>query len=242
MTNNIIHVDFPASLYHKVNTKKKQIVLHHTVSGRGVMGDIGWWKQNPSRIATSFIINWDGKTYQLFDSNYWAHHLGITNAVFEEMKVPFTYRRANSGRNIIDNNITLNEESIGIEIDAWGGLVRCEKDMKWYPGQWDSNLNRNVPRTNLTPLPEDRIYFYPNGYRGFFAYERYTDEQIESTRKILIMLSEKHNIPLKYNSDMWFVDRKALMGEPGVWSHTSYRFDKTDAHPQLELVKMLESL
>lgn len=244
MTNKIefINYNFPSHLYFKEIKNKKQIVLHHTVSGRGVDGDINWWKQSSSRIATPFIINWDGKIYKLFDSKHWAHHIGVQNSIFEEFKIPFKYRKLNTGRTIYANNIILNEESIGIEIDAWGGLVRNEKNGLWYPGKWDEYLQTNIPRTNLKPLSEDRIYYYPNGYRDFFAYEKYTPEQIESTRKLLLYLGKKHKIPLNYNSDMWYVDKAALSGEPGIWSHTSYRFDKTDAHPQDDLIKMLQNL
>ena len=41
---------------------------------------------------------------------------------------------------------------------------------------------------------------------------------------------------------MWDVSKNALTGKPGVWSHTSYRFDKSDIHPQQEVIDMLKSL
>jgi hypothetical protein len=41
---------------------------------------------------------------------------------------------------------------------------------------------------------------------------------------------------------MWEVSKEALKSVPGIWSHTSVRSDKSDCHPQLELIAMLKSL
>jgi hypothetical protein len=35
---------------------------------------------------------------------------------------------------------------------------------------------------------------------------------------------------------------KALSGTPGVWTHVSYRADKSDCHPQIELINALKEL
>jgi len=45
-----------------------------------------------------------------------------------------------------------------------------------------------------------------------------------------------------YNGNMWDVNEDALNGEPGVWTHVSYRSDKSDCHPQPELIDVLKSL
>lgn len=213
---DIIQVDFPENRYFKEQTTKRQIVLHHTVSGRGVTGDINWWIQNPQRIATCVIVDWKGDIYQLFSSIYWAHHLGTRAA----------------------NNTALNKAAIGIEIDAWGALVK--ENRAWYPARWDETLKKFIPDKRVKPI--ENVQKYPDGYRGFYGYEKYTDEQIESVRKLLVYWGEQHNIPLKYNEDMWDVSSRAMRGDAGVWSHTSYRSDKSDAHPQPELIDMLKSL
>ncbi|MFW6246571.1 MAG: N-acetylmuramoyl-L-alanine amidase [bacterium] len=210
----IIQEDFPDHLYFKERTKKNQIVLHHTVSGRNVDGDINWWKQNPQRIATSIIIDWKGNIHQLFSTRYWAYHLGISAS----------------------NNRALNQASIGVEIDAWGGLVKYNR--KWYPARW--NGKKYVANTNFKPV--ENVQTYSKKYRGFYGYEKYTDEQIESVRKLLVYWGNVHDIPLNYNENMWDVNGMALRGEPGIWSHTSFRADKSDVHPQPELIEMLKSL
>jgi hypothetical protein len=75
--NDIVVVDFPDNQYVREQTNKNQIVLHHTVSGQGVDGDISWWRQTVERIGTAIIIGWDGNIYQSFSSKYWSYHLGL---------------------------------------------------------------------------------------------------------------------------------------------------------------------
>jgi hypothetical protein len=214
--NEIIDVDFPDNQYFKIQTPKKQIVLHHTVSGVGVDGDISWWRQTSDRIGTAVIIGADGKIYQCFSSIYWAYHLGLKT----------------------DNNTALNKGSIGIEIDSWGGLI--ESNGKWYPAKWDSNLNSFIPNIRVSSIAN--VTKYPKGYKGFYGYESYSDEQIDAVYKLLKYWGGKYNIPLNYNEDMFNVSNRALNGTPGVWSHTSFRADKSDCHPQPEIIEMLKSL
>lgn len=211
--NEIIVVDFPENQYVKEQTDKKQIVLHHTVSGQGVDGDIAWWRKTVERIGTAIIIGWDGKIYQCFSSKYWAYHLGAGNS-------------------------KLDKQSIGIEIDSWGGLIRYNR--LWYPAKWDENLKQNVANTNVKPV--QNVQTYENGYRGFYGFEKYTDAQIEAVRKLLVFFGEKYKIPLDYNDDMFFYSSNAIDGKSGIWTHTSFRQDKSDCHPQTELIQMLKSL
>jgi len=83
--------------YYKEEFDKKQIVLHHTVSGPGIRGDLATWKKYKSNIATCMVVERDGKINQLFSSKYWAYHLG-------------------AGKSSLDKH------SIGIELDNWGQL------------------------------------------------------------------------------------------------------------------------
>lgn len=205
---------FPSYKYFKKIYTKNQIVLHHTVSGNGVLGDIAHWIKSKFRMGTCVIIERDGKINQVFSSKYWAYHLGVPSSTYLKMGVP--YRRW-------DMN------SIGIEIDSYGGL-------KWNKSKerWETVYGN--------PIPTENVIEYKDGYRGYYAFERYTDEQIESVRQLLVFWSENYNIPLNYNSDMWEVSARALKGVSGVWSHTSFRFDKSDIHPQPEMVEMLKNL
>jgi N-acetyl-anhydromuramyl-L-alanine amidase AmpD len=177
------------------------------------MGDINWWKQTESRVATAIIISRNGDIYQAFSSKYWAHHLGVKSTVFKKY-------------GLSSINTKLNQESIAIEIDSWGGLTK--KDGTWYHA-----LNKPF---------KGEVVEYPDGYRGYKAFEKYTDAQIESTRQLLEFWGESYGIDLKYKGDEIFdIDLRALKGEEGVWMHTSVRPDKSDLHPQKELIDMLKS-
>ena len=75
--NKIVGVNFPVEQYIATATGKNQIVIHHTVSGSGVDGDINHWLSSSARVATALIIDREGVIHQCFSSRYWAHHLGI---------------------------------------------------------------------------------------------------------------------------------------------------------------------
>jgi N-acetyl-anhydromuramyl-L-alanine amidase AmpD len=208
MTLPIINtLSFPEDQYYKEVFDKKIIVLHHTASGKGSDGDYRHWLSNKERVATSQIINHDGTCTQLFNSSFWGHHIGCTHA----------------------NNRLLNQISIAIEIDSWGGLTWNEgsKTFHTYTG---------------AKIDKSKVIEYEKSFRGFRFFERYTPEQIESVRLLLLFWGEKYKIPLDYNEDMWDVSARALNCTHGIWAHTSYRKDKSDIHPQPEMIEMLKGL
>ncbi|HYG50488.1 MAG TPA: N-acetylmuramoyl-L-alanine amidase [Flavobacteriales bacterium] len=198
---------FPEGQFFKEIFNKEQIVLHHTASGRGSDGDYKHWLNTPERIATSQIVEHDGTCAQLFNSKYWGYHLGITHP----------------------NSKRLNQNSIAIEIDSWGGLT------------YDTVKKVFLSYTGAV-VPKENVIEYEKGFRGYRFFERYTAEQIESVRKLLLFWSEAYDIPLDYNADMWDISQRALEGTPGIWSHTSYKKEKSDIHPQPEMIAMLQGL
>jgi N-acetyl-anhydromuramyl-L-alanine amidase AmpD len=221
---------FPDEQYYKEETTKKQICLHHTASGRGATGDFRHWLSNAERVATPVIIGTEGTIFQLFQSKYWGHHLGIKANVFEDAGLP-------------SRNTELNKHCIGIEIDAWGPLALVDGKFYSYVG---------------TLVPEDEVTRYPEGYKKYpdstffnqhhlvgkpaLYYHKYSDAQIRSTAQLLELWCNAYNIPKDYDWEMWDVNKRALSGEPGIFTHTSYRPDKADCHPQPELIEMLKSL
>lgn len=211
---SIIQQVFPVGKYFSQSYDKNQVVLHHTVSGSGVFGDIAHWIKSKFRMGTCVIVGRRGDINQLFSSRFWAYHLGVQGWVYRRMKVKYNRRDMNS---------------IGIEIDSYGGLKWNESMDRW------ENVYGGHVRTS-------KVVEYPEGFRGYYAFERYTSEQIESVRQLLVYWNERYGIPLDYKSDMWDVSANALSGVDGVYSHTSFRFDKSDCHPQPELITMLKQL
>lgn len=206
--SKIVSVNFPVEQYIPIPVNKTQIVLHHTVSGAGVDGDIGHWLSSKARVATSVIIDRKGVIHQCFSTKYWAHHLGVKTGFIREQGTTKT-------------NIELNQSSVGIELDSYGGLVK--KDGKFYTVYGNE-------------IDEKLVVEYKGGFRGFYFYEKYTDAQIDAMTDLLAYLCDKYGIPSKFNKDMFDVSKKALNGVPGIYSHTSYRSDKSDVHPQKELI------
>ncbi len=197
--------DFPESQYYKEEFKKELIVLHHTASGSGAEGDINHWASNIEHVATSHILNRDGSVCQLYNSKYWAHHIGCTHP----------------------NNRKLNQISIGLEIDSWGILT-------WRDGKFYTYTDKVIPEANVIE--------YDKSFRGGRFFERYTPEQIESTRLLLLHWGKTYGIPLDNNEDMWDLSNRAFSCTPGIWGHTSFRKDKSDIHPQPEMIEMLKGL
>lgn len=208
----IVLEQFPENQYVKQITRKSQIVIHHTVSGPGISGDKAWWESTPERIATHFIIDREGVIHQFFKEEYWASHLGIKQEVFSKFGVKYQ---------------NLDQTSISIELDSWGPL-----------------------KGDLTPVgnPKFGEVKYPYEYctaapfRGYRFYERYTGKQLEALQELLLYLTKKHLITRRYNENMFDQNRVALSGAPGIWGHVSFRSDKSDPHPQKELVDLLKNL
>jgi len=215
---------FPENKYFQEQFKKEQILLHHTVSGPNLSGDVNTWINNKYRVGTCIIIARDGTPYQLFSSRYWAYHIGAG-----------------------DHN--QDKRSIGIEIDNWGGLkpgggLKSFRPYNRYFNNWryprfTSSQKYYTIYGNSVNVP---VQYYQNGYRGFNYFEKYTNAQIQTVGELLLFWRDRYDIPLNYNEHMWLVSATAKQGNPGVWSHTSFRSDKSDVHPQPELIDMLKTI
>ena len=219
--SKIKQVPLKETEYFKEEHKKTQIVLHHTAgnsSGVNVAND--WAKDSRGRIATCIVISgkgskntYDGEIVQCFSSKHWAYHLGIKGDVFKAYGVPHQI---------------LDKITIGIEICNWGQLEK--RGDKFY-----NYVDREVPADEVTTLDEP--------YKGYKYYHKYTDAQIESVKNLLEYWSKNYGIDLTFNWDQMFtVNKKALKGENGLYSHNSYRKDKVDIYPCPRMIEMLKSL
>lgn len=217
-------VSFPDEQYFKEEIEKTQVVLHHTVSGDGAQGDISTWEDDPTVVGTCIIVDRAGTPWQLFSSKYWAWHLGVGSR-------------------------KLDSHSIGIEIDNWGWLIPGDgtkkqfgKDKNGFPKMVQTEMGKYYTYYgNAVAVP---MQYYPNGFRGYNYYEKYSENQIRTVGELILYWKMKYNIPLTYNEDMWDVSQRALEGTPGIWTHCSYSppSQKTDCHSQPDLIEMLKTL
>jgi len=233
--NKIEFVDFPKDHYFKEEWPKSVICLHHTVSNpNSIEGDLRTWLSKPSHVATCILISGDGTPHQCFSSKYWAYHLGLQTSVFKENDVPYK---------------SIDKISIGIEIDNWGGLLLGDgKTIKNFGTEEAPRMVRleegkyYAAYGNVVNVDENKLSYYEFGFRGYKYFMNYTQQQINTVGELLLFWNKRYGIPLTYNEDMWDVSKKALSGEPGIWAHVSYRYDKSDIHPDIKMIKMLKSL
>lgn len=210
--NKIRKVDF-AGHYYQEEHPKNQIYLHHTAGNGDGVGVANYWKSNSEKIATAFIISDSGEIVQCFGSKYYAYHLGLKKKVFTDNELPY---------------LPLDKTSIGIEICNYGQLKKNEngKYINWAKGV----------------VKDSEVIELEKPFRGYKYWQNYTDKQIEATKDLLVYLCDKYKISKVYNEDIWDVNKRALKGENGIFTHNSVRFDKTDIYPHPKMIEMLKSL
>ena len=192
--------------------KKKQIYLHHTAGGGNPIAVAKYFEQKEGKVATAFVIGEKGTIVQLFSSKHWAYHLGLKPEVFSDMGV--TYQ-------------SLDKISIGIEICNYGPLKKQN-------GYFVNYVGGRVDRSQVTEL---------NGkYKGHIFWQKYTDAQIESTRQLLVYLCDTYGISKQYFDSIFDIDKRALKGENGIFTHNSVRHDKSDIYPCPRMIEMLKNL
>ncbi len=206
--------------YVKKQTKKDTIVIHHTAGGHHPVWTVNsWGRDNRGRIATAYTIG--SRSITNGDSSV----DGLIVMAFDPK-----YWAWHLG--VKGTNGVLDAKSIGIEICNYGP-IKLGKDGKYY--NW---VNK--------PVPASEVYDLGFLWRGYRYFHRYTDAQIESLRHLLLFLSQEYGIDIRANQPWsaasFETSKTALSGAPGLWTHVNYRKDKSDCHPQPELIAMLNSL
>jgi hypothetical protein len=213
----------PPGQYVNKETSKEYIMLHHTAGRHNPYRTVdGWAKDNRGRVGTNYVI---GGISQ--DGKNTQYDGKVIRAINDE------YYGWHIGRG---GSFYMKEHSISIEICSAGGLKKKN-------GVWKTWFGETVESKQVYELDEP--------FRGFHAFQVYSDEQLKSLRALLIHLSEKHGINIKegmgdmlrknqeafeFNKDIY--DGKVF----GLINHTNCRTDKSDMFPQPELIDMILSL
>lgn len=111
----------------------------------------------------------------------------------------------------------MEQASIGIEICSYGALT----DGKTYTGKL------------IDPAKRVAVDF-----RGESSWEKYTPEQVEAVRQLLVYLMDRFEIKKQEDIEDFYEYRQNP--GPGIWSHTTVRKDKIDIFPQPDLVEMVK--
>lgn len=116
----------------------------------------------------------------------------------------------------------LERESIQFEIANAGGLTkRNGKYYTWYHAE----------------INEEDVVEYKEDHRGYKFYERYTDGQVEAIVFALGYYAELHKIkvdPVKLENFWW-----GSKEPEAIYAHTTVRKNKSDIHPQPNLIKAI---
>ena len=127
----------------------------------------------------------------------------------------------------------MHKHSVAIEICNFGYV----KNGKTYAG---------------TTVAESQKVELPQAFRGYKTWHRYSDKQLEATRKWILFIAERDNMDVRDGLQKWIKDEgvkafdwkeDAYYGRvKGLLTHTNTRKDKTDLFPQPELMDMILSL
>ena len=221
--------------YIKKETQKDTIWLHHTAGGSRPDWTIGGWEKDfqkdkngvvildkngnakPLKVGTHFVI---GRKSSTTGDSLWDGK--ILKAVDD---IYWSYHLG-----INTKSEELNSKSLSIEICNYGQLTLA-KDSRFY-----NYVNK--------PILDEEVVELETPFRGYKYYEKYTDAQLESTRKLILHLKDRWNIEIDkeiYDKD-WFEYNDKWFSTGGLRTHTQVRKDKFDMSPQPNLIQMLNSL
>jgi hypothetical protein len=223
---NVVPVKFDGH-YFKLSHEKKQIIWHHSAGWDDARNMFAWWiADGRTHVATPVGITDNGDLYKGYDEEYWAASIGCSADVFKKFGVKLEYRKNLKGEFYVANNEMLDERSVTVEVCNWGSLTKQgDKFLSW--------SNAVVPTAKVTQLE----------YKSQKYFEAYTDAEIKTLKYWTLLNAIRFDIDITYHEEqMWQVSKKALMGEGGLYTHNSYRWDKNDVCPQAKLVEMAKSL
>jgi N-acetyl-anhydromuramyl-L-alanine amidase AmpD len=209
--------------YIKKETPKNYIMIHHTAGRENPYKVINHWDaDNRGRVGTNYVIGGVSA-----DGEESEHDGRVLRAIKDEY---FGWHIGAGG------SYRMKEQTLSIEICTAGGLKK--KDGKWYT--W---FKEEVHPSQVCILKKK--------FRGYQAFQKYTNEQLKSLEALLRHLSKKHDISLKAGmqeymnkgKDAFEWDANIYNGKvEGLISHTNVRKDKSDVFPQPELIELIKRL
>jgi hypothetical protein len=230
-------------IYYPQETNKFQITLHHTAVNASIKNIINNWTKLNNHVSTHFIIQRDGTYDQLFPLKYWGNHIGSKKS----------------------GNSYLQKSTISIELEALGyvylnGTSKRKSFFtkrstfiqggKEYTYQDLQQSQPDIPVAQPYEINSSGKIVKMGSYKGYGLYQSYTKAQLKTLKLVLTQIKQEYpNITIGSNKSTFKeqfpikdsgVSDSAFNNNEGIFTHNSYRTDKTDVFPQKELIELLQ--
>lgn len=204
--------------YINERTKKEAVGLHFT-AGANADSAIRTFAQDPRRVATAYVVDTDGRIFELFDPHLWAYSFGVKGGAAS----------------------VIEKRTVAIEIANWGPLRRSGDQLYCWPPadkQGRETYSRRYCRIDET----DR--FVTATYRGTRYFAAYPEAQIVAVHRLVAHLCREFDIPavvpspeMRGTADVAFFARWR-----GVFGHQNVRADKVDPGPALDWDRLARAI
>ena len=197
-----------------------------------------------SPIATHTFIAQNGEIEYVFPDRFWAYNLGVISS-----KTPGT-RSALSKQGIRNpGSNLLNKRTLSVELTALGYIQKVGD--KWM--QDSNNYTKKVKSGKIklsTPYQLKNGAIIPmDNYKGYKYFQSYSVDQLKGLKTLLEKWGPdgERKIVWSITSDQFEdlfppegkVSKNAFNGVSGIYTHNSFKVEKSDIMPQKELLELL---
>jgi N-acetyl-anhydromuramyl-L-alanine amidase AmpD len=205
----------PETGFFRQRVPKDLIVLHATASSTARSVFDTWKNPASGRVATAYVVERNGRVYEMFPPDCWAYHLGM------RVRNPGHYN---------------DRRSIGIEIVNPGPLrpdPEGADTLNWWPDNF---------RKPWCLISEKEKYLCRE-FRGFKYYAAYTQKQYAAVGQLVDWLCRRFGIPrvLPPATQRDVSDPDTFCKFRGIAAHHNFRPDKFDVGPAWDWNKLLSS-
>jgi hypothetical protein len=221
--NQLIHKHYmPKDEYIKGPIKNEYIFLHHTAGWHNPYNTIDHWSRDSrGRVGTEFVLG--GRNHKDGTDEY----DGIMVQAFPEGGQAWHLGKTQSG--------WMNRHSVGLEICSFGHLDNAN----------ETYIGSKAIESEITRLKEP--------FKGYLNYHKYSDKQIIEIEKWIRYIGERDGVDIRIGLKQFIQKHGPIKGfgfhmeaaqgkVKGLLTHTNVRLDKSDCHPDPNLVDMILSL
>ena len=228
--------------YPEDQVEKLFFVLHHTAGKADARGEIeNNWSTKGFPISTTNVINRDGVDIEVYEERFWSKHLGTIsqkdkNLLYNQGIYP-------------KSGTYYNKKSLSVELVSMGWIATNAAGFGFdYLGNGinDTMLKNGEISQVYTVTPSGQVV--PSySYRGHKYFQNYSLAQLQSLYELLEKWRELTGINWRMTRDTFKevfpgndqLSANAYNSVKGLYTHNSFRTDKTDIMPQKEILEML---